>query len=255
MVSFNYYHPVHKNQKLDFNKVHMDGGLSKVINTTKNIEEATHILMLDIPMFSNYELELLKTNSLNGKKIVAMTFDPYNFLRLESYINMGIVHAVVVFDKKFSDRFKVPTIVSDYFFNEDVFPTNNIDYSDNVCIFGHLSLNRINNFKLDKVDKGVNSYEELYSKVKQYNGVAVYDTGYNEHGTEVVTYNKAKAVETLMCGRIPYCKSGINTINYNDFIKTYDEILVPSKVHFKQSDIFEINKKVLNDIKININQI
>lgn len=246
MKIFNFFQQINKYPELCYNTVHMHGALSNVINCScSTLQDATHMLLLDVPSTIDNNIESFINFRNGGGKVVLMTFDPYNFKRVDSYIEQGMLDMVVVFDSQFKNRFNIKTYVTDYFFNEKVFPTNNVEYKNQVCIFGHL-VYRHNEHNLPKVDVNVSSYTQLYNNVRMFNGVAVFDNGLNEDGSALVTYNKAKAVETLMCGRNPYCMQGINTTHYNKYLKSYSDVLSPKQVDISQETIFKINRDVLN---------
>lgn len=216
--------------------------------------DTTHYLICDLDISVDSIIDKLSNYRKNGMKVVLMVFDPAAFPRVDNLISNNALDKVIVFDSQFKDRFsKVKTFVSDYFFNEKVFPEfdkNKQEFKDKVCVFGHLSHGRFNDFNLPQVDtlSHIKSYEDLYLEVQKYNGVAVYDTGLCENRSRIVTYNKAKAVESLMCGVNPYCKEGIKTKRYDRFLKKYDDIANVKSIDFSQEEIFKINDLTIREL-------
>lgn len=248
MKVFNFYQQINPYPELCYNTVHMHGALSKVLDcSASTLQDASHMLLLDVPPTIDDNIDAFINFRRGGGKVTLMTFDPFNFRRVDSYIERGMLDMVMVFDQQFKNRFNIKTYVTDYFFNQDRFPTHEVPYHNQACIFGHL-VYRHNEHNLPKVDNGISSYAQLYNNVRQFNGVAVFDNGLNEDGSAIITHNKAKAVETLMCGRNPYCMSGINTIHYNQYLKSYDDILTLKEVDVPQEMIFKINQDVLNSV-------
>lgn len=214
--------------------------------------DTTHYLICDLDLSIDSIIGKLSEYRKSGIKVILMVFDPAAFLRVDNLISNNALDKVVVFDSKFKDRFRVKTYVSDYFFNEKVFPLLNVEqeFKDKVCVFGHLSHGRYNNFNLPQIDilPHIKSYRNLYSEVQKYNGVAVYDTGLDENRYSIVSYNKAKFVESLMCGVNGYCKEGINTKRYNRFLKKYDDIPNVKPIDFTQEEIFKINDLTVKEL-------
>lgn len=249
MKAFNFYQQINT-PELCYNTVHMHGALSTVMDcSAATLQEASHLLLLDVPYSIDQHIHEFVNFRNEGGKVVLMTFDPFNFPRVDGYIQKNMLDMVVVFDVQFRNRFNVKTYVSDYFFNQAVYPTEIQEYVNYPCVFGHLMYGRENTHNVPKVDKGVSSYRELYTRVRSFNGVIVFDSGLDETGSSLVAYNKAKAVETLMCGRTPYCMPGINTIHYNRYLKKYEDALTPTNIDFSQETIFEINKQVLQSLQ------
>ena len=109
---------------------------------------------------------------------------------------------------------------------------------------------RYNDFNLPRLDisPDIRTYLDLFGEVQKYNGVAIYDTGLDEIRNNIVHYNKAKAVETLMAGRNPYCQDGIKTKRYDRFLKKYNEISNLKEVDFTQDEIFRINELTVREL-------
>lgn len=221
-------------------------------------DDTTHYIIMDLGASVQNNADKILKFRKNGGKVVLMFFDPISFPTADKFVENGMLDLVVVFDAKFKNRFpNVKTIVSDYFFDQELFPISPPTDSKKVCVFGHIAWGRENFFgiinrklRIDKVDTNVKSYPELYRNVQQYNGVVVFDTGAGEDGKTIVGYNKAKAVETLMTGRNAFCQDNINTKRYNEFlIKPYDSILnVIPPINIDQTKIFEINNLTINEL-------
>lgn len=249
MKIFNFYERINI-PELCYNTVHMHGSLSKVLDcNATSFDDASHALILDVPNTIEENAQRFIDFRKNGGKVTLMVFDPFRFPRVDRFIEQKMLDMVVLFDQRFQNRFtNIKSYVTDYFFNQDVFPTNEVSYKNEACVFGHLLHGRHNKYNLSRVDEYVNSYEELYTNVRMFNGVMVLATGLDETGGSIITHNKAKAVETLMCGRNPYCGEGINTIYYNQYLKKYEDIPNLKEVDFSQEVIFNINKQVLEQL-------
>lgn len=239
---------------LSFAHQHLFGALSKHFTCYTNEhhmidDDTTHYIIMDLGKSVEDNFQRIQQLRKDGIKVILMVFDPISFVRIDDYINSGLLDKIILFDQKFQNRFNLPTYVSDYFFNEELFPIAPVEHNDFVCVFGHLSHERSNEFKLNKIDEtNPGLYSQLYMKVQHYNGVCIYDTGIGEDATTVVHYNKAKAVETLMCGRNAYCTAGINTKNYNQYLKKFTQIPEPLSVDFIQDEIFQINRRVIKEL-------
>ena len=122
-----------------------------------------------------------------------------------------------------------------------------------VCVFGHLLYSRANlpTYDAVKVDVGINSYQQLYNKVQLFNGAIIHDQGHWIDKTEA-HYNKAKAVEALLCGVNAYCYPGINTKRYNKFLKDIKEDengnLIIHPIEFDRSEIQKINSLTIEEL-------
>lgn len=218
--------------------------------------DTTHFLIFDVNPDVNLKINKLKKLRNSGIKIISFVFDPAKFNTVKNWINFGIIDKVVVFDSKFLNSFgNVETYFSDYFFNVKLFPDSIQEkdkiFPSKVCVFGHLYHGRNNNFNCEKVDGSgycETNIRDIYKRVINYNGVAVFDTGLGENNSNIVQYNKAKGVESLMCGVNAYCKDGIKTKRYDSFLKKYDDIpkLVP--IEFEQKKIWELNEITLKEL-------
>lgn len=241
----------HPNKDLCFSWNHLKGVFEERFECTDQMDTSlTHYLIADVDLSVDTRVDLIKNLRSQGVKVILMVFDPAAFPRIQRYVSLGMLDKVILFDRQFEKRFAIRTYITDYFFKESLFPRKVATQpNDNVCTFGHLVHGRNNNFNLPRVDEGVGSYKELYSKVQGFNGVAVYDTGLSEDRGSIVTYNKAKAVESLMCGVNAFCKSGISTKRYQRFLKRYDEIPNANKqIEFSQEEIFKINQLTIDEL-------
>lgn len=255
---------VNPNPLLDYSIQHLFNPLSQIF-PSYSIEDkggifsdTTHLFILDICESLESRYRSLVNLRQEGVKVVAFTFDPANFIRLRRYVESGSIDKVVVFDQRFYGRFNCKMYVTDYFFNQNLFPITNKENNGKVCIYGTISDIRPNDYQLDVADvtdPPVKSLIEVYSNIQKYNGVATHDAGLDETRTNVDHYNKARGVETLMCGRVPYCKPGINTKNYNRFLRKYEEIPTPHPIYFDQEEIFKINSQVLQELKFELENI
>lgn len=245
-----------KQMSLDYSVCHLFNPIKELIpcyaGRARSIEAGTtHYFILDVGLHLEQNYLFLKDLRKSGIKVVCIFFDPAAFSRVKKYIAAGCIDKCIIFDHKFQSEFGCPTYVSDYFFDEKLFPkvtdkTNN----GKVCLFGTFGPNviqgsRINNYNLDVVDTHISDYRQLYSKIQEYNGVAVFDSGMSEDFKKVVHYNKAKFVEALMCGRNGYCCDGISTKLYEKYKLHYSQIPNPQDIVFDQSEIFDLNRKTL----------
>lgn len=211
--------------------------------------ETTHYVIFDVRPGLEAIMEGLALLRSAGMKVILFSFDPANFKRIDYFIQKNALSKVVLFDTKFKWRFKIPTYITDYFFHQPLFPKAPDSYELTPCVMGTLSHGRHNNYGHAKVDEPpASSYEELYKRVQGHCGIHVWDTGLDENREHIVYYNKAKSVEALMCGRNAYCHDGINSINYNRYLRHYSEMANPRRVEFAQEKIWEINKKVISDV-------
>ena len=198
-------------------------------------EGTTHILFIDLPENAfNMVNELEHYKSL-GIQIVYAFYDPFRFECIDTLIGMDLVNKLVLFDKKYSNRFSVETYISDYFVNEDLFPINKVDPKyDKKCYFGHL-MNRNLDDNTDHLS--IQDFKLLYKEVQQYKKAVVFDVGILSDGT-IIHHNKAKYVECLMCGVPAECGDSIKTINYEQFSNATD-------ININQ--IRSINREVIKD--------
>lgn len=247
------------NRELDYSYQNLFLPLSEIFNCYEDgvdtFNDTTHYFILDVGMHLESKINHIKNIRNLGLKVVIFTFDPANFSRVRRYIDIGAIDKAIVFSKKFEDRFSCKTYFTDYFFSQDMFEYSDRDNNGKVCTYGRIDINRPNDFNLDVVDIGVKSIREIYKNIQKYNGVATHDDGWNESWTEIDHYNKARATETLMCGRIPYCKPGIITKRYNKFLKNYDQIPTPQEITFDQQQIWDINKLTLLELKYELENI
>lgn len=251
--------PANDNFKLCFNHNHLYNVLNKEFQETK-VKNSDYYIILDVGLHLDNRIEHIYNLRRQGTKVILITFDPANFIRVRNYISKDMIDKVIVFDKQFLNSFPgVKVYWSDYFFNIDLFPkiSNYEDkYFSEVVTFGHMSHGRNNDFGLERIDlrPEIKNYYDLYTEVQKYNGVAVYDTGLDETHSNIVHYNKAKCIETLMIGRNPYCQSGINTKRYNKYIKKYEEIPNIKPIDFNQLEIFRINDLTIKELVYEIEQ-
>lgn len=203
-------------------------------------EGTTHILFIDLPEVAlNMINEIVYYKSL-GIKIIYSFYDPYRFEYIDKLINMKLVDKLILFDEQYKDRFDVDTYISDYFVNEDLFPISKIEpIHKKKCYFGNL----LNNRKLDEYTDHllIENFKTLYKKVQEYEKVVIFDTGRLMDGS-IIHHNKAKFIESLMCGVSTECGPFIKTINYNHFLD-YSNIDI--------NLIRNINQRVIKDF-INI---
>ncbi len=241
------------NRNLCFTQNHMYNVFRKYCECSDKEypSDMTHYLIMDVDMRLDSQILEIVNLKKQGAKVILMTFDPANFRRIDVFNHYKMLDKIIVFDEQFKNRFNVKTFVSDYFFNQDVFPINtNKVLSKEVCIFGNMSHGRNNDFNLPRIDldSKIQTYSDLYSEVQNYNGVAVYDTGLNEERNIVVHYNKAKGPETLMTGRNAYCQSGIKTKRYDRFLKKYEDIPNVKEIDFSQEEIWKINELTIREL-------
>lgn len=184
--------------------------------------------------------------------VVTLPYDPPNFPSIEYLCKDGLIDKVVVFDKRFDKRFDIPMLVSDYIFNENLIPSNKTLKTKGSCYFGNL-IER--NLPKGVIHVREEELQDLYNIVSCYQCGVVFDNGRDEEGKRTTNYNKAKAVEMLMCGVVPYVAKGIKTINYdkyfrslNDYDGNCDEESVPIE------EIKEINKRVIKRLENFIKQ-
>ena len=225
-----------------FNRQHFFNTIKKFDNIfyEGDIKEGTtHILFIDLPENALNMISEIKHYKSLGIEIVYSFYDPYRFDYVDRLINMNLVDKLILFDKKYINRFNVKTYISDYFVNEDLFPINKVyPIYDKKCYFGNL----INRNLDDNTDHLViENFETLYKKVQEYKKMVVFDIGRLIDGT-IIHHNKAKYIESLMCGIPVECDEFIKTINYEQF-KNFIDIDI--------DQIRDINKKVIKDF-INI---
>lgn len=250
----------HDHKELDYSYQNLFLPISSIFNCYEGgnfiDSETTHYFILDVGIYLDNKHLYIKYLRDNGIKVVLFTFDPANFIRVRNYIKNGAIDKVVVFSEKFKDRFPCKTYFTDYFFSQNLFKLVGPENNGKICTYGRIDPdNRPNIYNVDIIDKNVKSLQEIYENIQKYNGVATYDDGFNETFTEIDHYNKARATETLMCGRIPYCKPGIITKRYNRYLKQYDQIPNPQEITFEQKQIWEINKLTLLELKYELENI
>ena len=256
-------------RELCFSRNHMFDVINKHITCVSNRNtpeiwsfdpEITHFLILDVDYIDLIKkIDLLIGLKARGVKFVLLTFDPPNFWFVDKLAEEGILDKLILFDSQFVEYFSrhnnIKIYVSDYFFNEDLFeiiPSVTKNHSQ-VCVFGHLLYSRANlpTYDAVKVDVGINSYQQLYNKVQLFNGAIIHDQGHWIDKTEA-HYNKAKAVEALLCGVNAYCYPGINTKRYNKFLKDIKEDengnLIIHPIEFDRSEIQKINSLTIEEL-------
>ncbi len=217
--------------------------------------DTTHYFICDVGEYMEHKYQQIKQLRDAGIKVVLFTFDPANFKRVRKYVEYGAIDKVIVFTEKFKNRFPCKTYFTDYFFPESAFEQVNTENNGKVCIYGRIDEHRPNEFGLDIIDRGASSLKEIYKNIQKYNGVITYDDGFDEDFITVDHYNKARATETLMCGRIPYCKPGIVTKRYNKYLKKYDDAKTPCEITFSQQEIWQINLLTLLELKYELENI
>jgi hypothetical protein len=180
-------------------------------------DDANILLLLDFLPYSDVAVNTFKKWKDRGVKIVVAVYDPLRFVHVGMLA--PLIDKLILFDQKWQNKFPdVKTYVSDYPVNEDLIqPTEQT--KQGVCYFGHLEESRRD------LPEGVEHIKTppgatLYSKIQEYRGAIVFDHGLSEGGynSPLDHYNKAKAVEVLMCGRQAYCMAGIKTKAYDDFL-------------------------------------
>lgn len=201
----------------------------------------THILFIDTPERSiNMINELMYYKSLNIKIVFAF-YDEARFRVVDELIKIGVVDKLILFDKQYQNRFDIDTYISDYFVNEELFPiTKSEPIYDKKCYYGNL-INRVLDDNTEYIE--IESFEDLYKKIQEYKKFVVIDVGRSENGYGIIHHNKAKFVESLMCGVPTECDSGIKTINYDKFI---------NMENIDINEIREINRRVINDFVNNL---
>lgn len=242
--------PANPRPEFDFNRNHMVGVLEKYFNSTTP-EKASHYFILDVGIHVDSQIDEICNLRKQGKKIILMTFDPANFRRVDQFVYRNMLDKVIVFDAQFKDRFRGPkTYVTDYFANPVLFSRDsNLRGKNEVCVYGTIGhIGRPNIYNLPQLDTMVDNYLDLFKLVSSYNGVAVYDTGMNEVFSAIVHYNKAKAVEALMCGVNAYCQDGIKTRRYDRFLKRFDQIPNPVPIDFDREEIVRINDLTIKEL-------
>lgn len=242
----------HGNLDLCYSNNHLLGTFSNEFECSNVIDSSTtHYLIADVDVSVNDRVQQILNYKDQGIKIILMVFDPAAFPRVQRFVDAKMLDKVILFDEQFRNRFSVPTYITDYFFNEKLFPIKKTQGDKGICIFGHLQHGRPNIYDLPKIDddEKIKSYFDLYSKIQGFNGVAVYDTGLSEDRSSIVVYNKAKPVESLMCGVDAYCRDGIKTKRYQRFLKKFSEIPDYSKkTEFSQEEIFKINRLTIDEL-------
>jgi len=253
------------NLNLCFSHVHMYNSINKYIECYlgKTIlqPDTTHYIIMDLSNSVEENLDHIIEFKKNGGIVILMVFDPISFPKIDIFIEKEALSKIILFDQKFKDRFPIPTFISDYFFNESIFSKNKtLCQEKKYCIIGHLVHDRQNDFMqlynsvdLEKVDRGLynhKNYSDIYKKIQEFNGLVIFDSGIGEDGIKLEHYNKAKAIEALMCGVNAYCKNSINTKYYNEFIiKPFDDMRHTLKqIKFNQEHIWKINKRVINEL-------
>jgi hypothetical protein len=235
------------NKDLCFTYSHMFLTLSKYVNCSTELEtDSTHLFFLDFGPDSN-QLDLAIKLKSQGLKTTAMVFDPPGFNYIDWFKENNALDNIVLFDQKFSIEYP-EAYISDHFFNQSLFTKQTQFCNNQICTFGRIDQARNLPSGIDRVDVNISSYHELYKKVSNYNGVYVFDSGGDRTWTFTTHYNKAKGVEALMCGRNAYCHDGINTLNYNKYLKSHLLYNNLQDVTFDQCEIFDLNKKVIEEL-------
>ena len=223
--------------------------LKNYFNQTTNIQEAEYYLILDLGLHVNNQINEIANYRKQGIKTILLVFDPAAFNRVYNLIDGNALDKIILFDAQFKNKFKTSVFVSDYFLNKDLFEENNNKHENKVCVYGTLGcVGRNNEYNLDIVDKTLDSYEDFYKIVQKYNGVCVYDTGFNENFSGLEHYNHVKAVEALMCGVNPYCQPGIKTKRYDKYLKKYEQIPNPVPIDFDQKEIWDLNEITIKEL-------
>lgn len=242
----------HVNRPLSFSHQHLQG----VLETFPVFGECTEgepTNDTDLLIFCDFGMPTAEAFAhqvkSNGGKVVVITFDPPNFHRVRNLESESLVDLVILFDKKFQDV--MPKVfITDYFFNESLFPLAPKEYKDEICIFGHIEsiYGRFHPDGVTKIDEVYpRDYPHLYSMVQEYSGVYVFDTGSGDHskGEGLQHYNKAKGVESLMCGRNAYVQDGIQTLKYDKYLtKSFSS----KPVEFEQEEIFHLNRESIKSV-------
>jgi len=222
-------------------------------NISPNITDLDYYFIID-NIWANYSYahKLIESLKKKGTKVVVITYDPPNFKQIDMLIADKLVDLVITFDKRFANRFKPKTYISDYIFNEDFFPIDNpTEYNNSVCIYGNMvpNMGKDNRYKLPIIDVPCIDYVELYKRIQKYNGIHAFTTGYAEDEKTIVRYNKAKPIEALLCGRNPYCDPGLNYLcdSYNKYLKSSTLIPNPVQIDFDRTEMLQLNKNNIDN--------
>jgi hypothetical protein len=201
------------------------------------------VLLLD-PEFDEHPRlrEACRFEKFNGKKIVYLVYDPYTFPSADQYIAEKLLDQIILFDKQFFGRFTIPTLITDYIVNEDLFKDVVVNKTiHHFCYFGHVNAHRVLPLNTTHLHCGQDEtgFKQLYQDVSNYKGSIVFGAGNKEMGTPGILYhNKAKIIECLLSGTQPYLMDKFETINYNQYL-SYDLFQKPRGIN--KGEILTIN--------------
>ena len=157
---------------------------------------------------------------------------------MDQLISDKLIDKIILFDKKYENRFSIDTLISDYYLSDMKFPDFNEERNGEMCYFGHKKYERY--LPKDCVHISKNSLQGLYKEASLYTKGCVFSTGKGENG-DLIYHNKAKFLEMIFCGLEVEYQEGINTINYEEY---KNKKILKSDLN----DLSEINNKVKSDI-------
>ena len=227
-----------------FTTQHMLTPLKDSFDLVDNVYDCDKVVFLD---FGHVDHEIKKNiciqaKSLN-KEVIITTFDPANFSYIKHLEEESLFSRVVVFDQQFSTYF-ANSIVSDYWLNDTLFPKEFVD-KNGVCTFGHLECGRTLPPQVTKVDSDKIDLVSLYNKVSRFSGVVVFDSGVCNGS--IIHHNKAKSLEALLCGCIPFCKEGISSPVFGRFFKKFEEYTKPIRPFSEIEEVSSLNKVTIDN--------
>lgn len=191
----------------------------------------------------------------NGTKIISFAMDPAHFPRVdELHECVGVDHFFVT-DPRFIQRYNFGSCSHvDFTVNPKsigFLPENKKKFA---CYFGHLNWDR----KLpDFVTRlQIQNRKELMNEVAQYKFGLVFDTGADETGTQLFSYNKGKYLEYLSVGTIPVVQPAIRSEKYGKyFLKMSDFTPESAPFHVDMEDIYSLNMSTLDEIILKCEEI
>lgn len=226
-----------------FNKTHGFQGLQSTSSDFYEDKGQTLVgtkywLFIDMPEEIGKRQVEVKLAKKEGIKIISLFYDESRFPFVDGLVNMGLIDMFILFDKKYQDRFPIPTYISDFYLSETPFPPFGGERNGEQCYFGHKLYGRTLPVECNHINGS--TLEDVYRTASTHSRGYVTSEGKGERG-EVVYQNKAKYLEMLFCGLQVECQNGVETFNYEQYknkVITKDDLRM----------MYRINNMVKHDI-------
>jgi hypothetical protein len=204
----------------EFNKIHGYYGLHSIKpeyfyeDKGQTLDNTKYWLFIDMPEEIGVRKNEVILAKKQGIKIVSLFYDESRFPFVDTLINENLIDMIILFDKKYQDRFPISTYISDYYLLDTHFPDYKEERNNRQCYFGHKLYGR-NIPETCEYVRG-NTLKDVYEIISTYSKGYITTEGKGEEN-DITYQNKAKFLEMIFCGLQVECQNGIETINYDKF--------------------------------------